>query len=296
MCLIAFVPRGLRVPRDIFDFSGKENPDGFGVMSAEEGVRKFFGRKALKRCRRYSRVLSDRQIAHAIHWRWATHGNIDRDNCHPFTTPNGNAHIMHNGVLPDTAKYATADKSDTRLFVDLLDDAPLSVDDSPSPYWGGVQNAIGFSNKFVVLSGSTFYILNEDAGTWIDGVWYSNTYSLPPEYSPASDWDHWNAGMGTASTSYTASEWPHATRDVVSENEEDFAQYRPGARYDVNLGRWRMPEERKRSDFMTPSEFGSAWQQYLARREALPSGPTLETDADYRDIGLMLPLDGETED
>ena len=52
-----------------------------------------------------------------------------------------------------------------------------------------MEKDIGYNNKFVVLHGSTFYILNEHAGEWIDGVWYSNTYSLPDGDGDDDDYD-----------------------------------------------------------------------------------------------------------
>jgi hypothetical protein len=51
----------------------------------------------------------------------------------------------------------------------------------PCEFWGEVESALGWANRALVMYEDTgvFYILNEKGGEWIDGCWYSNTYSLP---------------------------------------------------------------------------------------------------------------------
>ena len=195
MCLIVYVPEGKAIPRETFQYAGTQNDDGIGVMSAADGVRKFFGRKKLKRARRYSQYLSGKGITHGVHFRWRTHGDMSVDNIHPFAVPNTRAWFMHNGVIQQTAHKATADKSDTRLYVDSLA-APVTVDPAvPCEFWGEVESALGWQNRALVMYEDTgvFYILNEKGGEWIDGCWYSNTYSLPKGFYK-DDWSNYSGG------------------------------------------------------------------------------------------------------
>lgn len=190
MCLIVYVPEGKSIPRETFKYAGTQNDDGIGVMSVQ-GIRKFHGRKKLKRARRYSEWLSGKGVPHGVHFRWRTHGDYSVDNIHPFSVPGTHAWLMHNGVIRQTERLATAEKSDTRLYVDSLK-APASVDPAvPSEFWGGVEDELGWANRALVMYQDTgvFYLLNEKGGEWIDGCWYSNTYSLPKGFYK----DDWSA-------------------------------------------------------------------------------------------------------
>lgn len=180
MCLIAFVPKGKRLSRDVIDNANKVNPDGIGVMSAQ-GVEKFYGNKQLKRARNYINVLADGGIPHAVHWRYATHGSRGLALCHPFKLPNAEAYLMHNGVISATAQDAKEDASDTLLYVNKLVDAPTTYRSGDDlTYWGKVATDIGQGNKCVVMyPDGQFIILNQDNGKLIEDIWYSNQYSLP---------------------------------------------------------------------------------------------------------------------
>jgi hypothetical protein len=183
MCLIAYVPAGKALTRAVFDNANSVNNDGIGIMSVK-GVQKFFGSKALKRARAYAADLAKEGLPHAVHWRYATHGSRGMALCHPFKLPiETDAYLMHNGVISSTAKDATEDASDTLLFVNKLTDAPTSHE--PLEYWNKVCDDIGSGNKACVMyPGGHFIILNKDKGTEIDGIWYSNLYSLPPSMRP----------------------------------------------------------------------------------------------------------------
>ena len=115
MCLIAYVPAGKQMPDDYVESAYRQNDDGIGIMS-EDGIRKFLGRKALKRARRYLRELHDDELEYAIHFRYATHGAVTQHNCHPHELPNGNGWLMHNGVLADYTARSTARDSDNGVF------------------------------------------------------------------------------------------------------------------------------------------------------------------------------------
>jgi len=181
MCLIAYVPANKQMPETYFRAAAKDNSDGIGFMSAD-GVEKFLGRKMVKRAWRYARQLHDANVEYAVHFRWATHGRVALTNTHPFKTPDGNAYVMHNGILTDyTPEDKYGDESDTRRLVSVM----VGVDVTADPdYWTKLADHIGWSNKLCVMSwDGQFRIVNEDAGDWIDGIWYSQTYSLPGVYS-----------------------------------------------------------------------------------------------------------------
>ncbi len=151
MCLIAYVPAGKAVSREDFDYADETNNDGIGVMS-RDGIVKFFGKKHLKRARRYVAKLTARGWEHAIHWRYATHGAPSHQLTHPFELPGQAGWLMHNGVLRQTSKRVRKDhrESDTSLFVAELTGAPKRRK-ARALYWDAVGRAIGSENKFVVM-------------------------------------------------------------------------------------------------------------------------------------------------
>ena len=182
MCLIAYVPAGKTIPDENIVAANAGNEDGIGIMH-EGTFTKFLGKKKLKKARRYVHRLQDARTEFAIHFRYATHGAVVPANTHPFKLPPVDGYLMHNGVLTAYTDKAPHLKSDTRVFVDTLDDMHLVLDTPEEPkYWETIKAHIGWGNKLCLMlpAGNAwrFKIINEHAGEWIDGVWYSQTYSL----------------------------------------------------------------------------------------------------------------------
>lgn len=180
MCLIAYSPKGTYIPDDILNYACAQNNDGIGVM-CRESVTKFLGKKMLKRAKRVIKQLVDAEIPYAVHFRWATHGKVNLINTHPYKSPQGEHYIMHNGIITtgDCTTESSADESDTAVYVrKFLQEMPRFEDDKK--FYTDMGAHIGWGNKFCIMdSDGHFQIVNEGAGTWIGGVWYSNTYSLP---------------------------------------------------------------------------------------------------------------------
>lgn len=177
MCLIAYVPAGKSLPLVNMRAAHFANDDGIGIMS-KMGICKFLGKKALKRAIKTVAELENAKIEYAIHFRYKTHGDVILQNCHPFKTPNGAAYVMHNGVLGEYTDKATKDCSDTGAFVkEFLTDVPA---DNNMDYWSSVARHIGWNNKLCVMTHDfKFILVHGDAGTYREGIWYSQTYSLP---------------------------------------------------------------------------------------------------------------------
>lgn len=207
MCLIIYAPKGQLVPRDVLSFAANQNSDGIGVMS-EDGVHKYLGKKALKRARRYIESLAADQIPYAVHMRWATHGDINLDNTHPYKAPEGNHYIMHNGIISFTTAESSKAESDTAVYVRKYLHAMPDFEDTD--YYKQVGTHIGYSNKFVIMdTDARFQVCNESQGIWIEGVWYSNTYSLPTAFVPRTNYSGgwWNGHRTGGMSDYDLDEW-----------------------------------------------------------------------------------------
>lgn len=110
-----------------------------------------------------------------VHFRWATHGNRDADNCHPFlVTPE--LAMIHNGVL-NISTDDDKSRSDTWHYVEYIL-KPLAerdrgfYSDSSIKFLG--ESAISGS-KFCFLRGDgDWEIWNSEDGHWAGDIWYSN--------------------------------------------------------------------------------------------------------------------------
>lgn len=246
MCLIAYVPSGGELADDVYRAAFADNSDGIGIMS-RLGVVKFLGKKMLKRARRYVRLnLAPGQVPYAIHFRFATHGDVTLDNTHPFVLPDGQTQMMHNGII----SWCGYDKSrsDTGIFADLLDD--YSTDGT---YLADIATMIGFGNKLCLMNADgSFSLVNADAGLWDNGVWYSNTYSLPDRLNP---WAGKTWKYDTKAATVTALK-PYAFRssetwlekyDAERQAESDANRYAPrwwsGTDYDADPRLRGIPSE-----------------------------------------------------
>jgi hypothetical protein len=115
----------------------------------------------------------------AIHFRFATQGERNEANCHPYDLGNG-VFMMHNGVITGL-KEVDKSMSDTWHFGQLLTpyiNAALAV--APEHVLEVVKKAIGMGNKLILMDKQRFYIVNQDQGSFDDGIWYSNTSMWTP--------------------------------------------------------------------------------------------------------------------
>lgn len=199
MCVAIYKPAGTEIPREDLEACFEQNDDGAGFAIVCQGKKKpepfihvskgFFKFKDFWKA--WNGLPSPTKNYDAlIHFRISTHGGISRDNCHPFLieTPKWQYAVVHNGVFHDMTKFATNNKSDTRLFVERVL-TPLATkyegwfeNDAVADY---IDNTIGYNKLVVLRSDGKARIFNEKSGDWIDydkkndtvmPVWFSNTY------------------------------------------------------------------------------------------------------------------------
>lgn len=180
MCMLTFLPAGSRVDTEALLNGGIRNPDGHGwavvakdrivvghAMRIEEAIDAFYDVR--------HEFLDGPAMFHS---RWATHGSVNLENCHPFKVGGSEqTYLGHNGVLPCNPRKGD-DRSDTRLFADEILPRRFKRLDKASAF-NAMEKYIGRGNKLCILTvdrryKKNAYLVNERAGNWHSGIWYSN--------------------------------------------------------------------------------------------------------------------------
>jgi glutamine amidotransferase len=197
MCLLTFLPAGIQPDVQALTIGAQANNDGHG-FAIVAGPR--LDQLIVHRGMDSQAVIAAFTAARAthpagpalFHSRFTTHGRTILDNCHPFPV-GGDARtvLAHNGVLPAVVQPRKGDRrSDTRIaaedFIPAFGSLRIRRTRLNLARW------MTLDNKMVILTvdrrfKQRAYILNEEAGIWDGGIWYSNTgyrpYVSPGRYS-----------------------------------------------------------------------------------------------------------------
>lgn len=179
MCLAIYQPATKSIPEEHLREGFKNNPHGAGFMYFDDK-----GELHTYQSMHFDAFIDEYETAwalhgqhspFAIHFRWATHGTQDISNVHPFRM-NKHVAVLHNGILP--CKIVDKSMSDTAAFVrDYLGNMPRNWQDNEFLFDMVEEYCRG--SKLVIMTNDPeaeycAYIVNEDAGHWHEGVWYSN--------------------------------------------------------------------------------------------------------------------------
>lgn len=197
MCQIIVKPLGQKI-QDLekkLDTFNQYNGDGIGVYSIHKNskatafnLHKFLPNEAAK-----AKVMITNMNKPAylliIHFRLSTSGKKDKVNIHPFEISKG-LYLFHNGIISNL-NGQSKDFSDTALyanFLSLYEPAYLM-----NPRLNGFKRffeLLDSYNKLVLVNGKDYIIVNEKAGKWSGGAWYSNIGNLTAcEYKAPAKYD-----------------------------------------------------------------------------------------------------------
>lgn len=180
MCLIILkTPEG-NITKDILKQAFINNPDGVGFaytnynnIIVEKRIYKKDEFEAFyihyKEFEKKTKGLNSNLL---IHFRYATHGKISTDMCHPFKVYKGLV-FAHNGIIFGN-EYKNDLVSDTYLYnVKVLQQFPKDFHLNKGII-NLIKKDVGDYNKFVFLDKNNRYtIVNEETGEWLQGCWYS---------------------------------------------------------------------------------------------------------------------------
>ena len=226
--------------KDIYE----TNPDGIGIMyGTSKGLKvvKVLP-KTVAEATDFIRKLpkDDRELA--LHWRWATHGDKNMDNCHPYDIIPGYVALMHNGVL-HTGNDADKSKSDTWHFVqDFMQTAVHAYPDLvfDAGYALMLEELIG-DNRLVIMNGEgRIQHINKEQGIEDAGLWFSNTYA----WRPALLIKGYRYASSTLSKYMGTSYDPYSSWEAYKEDDElplPVSKYAGAhsAGYDESLHEWK---------------------------------------------------------
>jgi hypothetical protein len=184
VCMLTFLPPGTAPDLDALAYGAEFNDDGHGFAIAAPSeliVRR--GLNSNEMILAFGLLRADYPDSPALfHSRFATHGTPDVDNCHPFPVNHDARTVLaHNGILPRRVRPKKGDaRSDTRIAAeDFLPRKGYNAWDDPGAQ-RDLARWLGPHNKLVVLTvdpryQERAYLINEDAGIWDSGIWYSNS-------------------------------------------------------------------------------------------------------------------------
>ena len=185
MCMLCVIPPNVIPSRDKLENSALNNPDGFGFAIVIPSENRIHVERTMNADASITRFLEMREKypeGYATwHARYATHGAVNVDNCHPFQVGMGNTqtYLAHNGMLPVVEPLGDT-RSDTRIFAeDILPTIGGVTSLDNEQVWNLLEDFTNGS-KIVILTidpraKHQCYILHENKG-WKDssGVWWSN--------------------------------------------------------------------------------------------------------------------------
>lgn len=188
MCIAVAKPKGFAVTKKILQNCFDNNPDGAGFCVEIDGnlvVNKgYFTFEDFYTA--YQPYENEKAL---IHFRIRTHGDLNKENCHPFFVSDDIA-MIHNGIIYNVSAKGT--ESDTIVFNNMHlrpivskygQDALTSSALKPI-----IEHFIGGSKLALFVKGQEdFVFFNEHLGNYSkEGIWFSNSsWQTPkPSYSP----------------------------------------------------------------------------------------------------------------
>jgi len=196
VCLIAYRPvkpgkRGSNIPVRVVDTALTRHPDGFGVAWREGRhlrVERFAPAERKDFAKKLRMIDRDQRIEYVAHFRYATHGAKDAQHAHPYEyidPQEGRVLVFHNGIIDIPT---ASDESDTQVFVrDVLARlAPAWWREPALRYLVG--EAISWS-RLILMTETETVNLQESAGQWDGGLWYSSNHKPAATVWGSWEWD-----------------------------------------------------------------------------------------------------------
>lgn len=178
MCIIVYKPANVSVDISTLFTCNENNPDGAGYMFPCEGrllIRKgYFEFDDFHAAWEKTEKIHGESLPVVFHFRIATSGRIDKENCHPHRITR-DLGMVHNGILSCVTVPKHGMFSDTVLYRNRYLGNMKGSSLHKTGFLRALSRHIGTGNKFAFMNGQgKVTICNEDQGVWKDGLWFSN--------------------------------------------------------------------------------------------------------------------------
>jgi glutamine amidotransferase len=210
LCIIVVKPQDKKLDKKVLKQCWTRNKDGGGFMYA--GQHGIVIRKELHDFKKLwndyqKRIINTKQELRknvVFHFRIRTHGEVDEENCHPFYINNGQMAFCHNGTISNMKTNKDSKLSDTVRFRNhILNHLPKN--------WIKNQALLTLVYEFINYNKFAFmekngdvHILNEEKGTWDNGIWYSNTMYKPVVVTTPTDHSYSRSGYSINDKRYNS--------------------------------------------------------------------------------------------
>ncbi len=184
MCIAIMNPSTVTLKKKTIRTCWDNNYNGAGMLYINSTTNKLETFKEMTSFDRYYKAYQDIRKAHPkskviLHFRIATHGIVNEDNCHPFMVSD-NLGFVHNGIIqqaPHSQLY-----SDTYMFNESYL-KKLPDDFISNPIINElIAEFIGYSKLVFLDADNNHTIINEQDGVWDAGCWFSNRSYMPTNY------------------------------------------------------------------------------------------------------------------
>lgn len=177
MCVIIVKKQGVELPKyELLKRAYKCNSDGCGYVTLNNS--KIHCYKSLNFNDFYKDFKANVNVESEtiIHFRLATHGSKNVNNCHPFANADKSIYFAHNGVLPIES---TNDQTDSQILFNSILLGAIDIYGLRSHNFEKVVKATICTSKFAFLDSKGIVTF----GNYLNykGLLFSNSRCLPTE-------------------------------------------------------------------------------------------------------------------
>lgn len=180
MCVIVVQPAGVQLSGNKFRNCWDRNRDGGGYSYVDDGkvlIKKGHFDSVTMLDEYREDVKAHPESPFLIHFRISTSGLVDAVNTHPHRV-RPDLVMAHNGHI---SGYGSKEQSDTLEFVALvLSRMPDGWEDDELQVHL-IERYISGDKIALLRADGEYGIINEDAGNWQDGLWFSNKSWTKPQ-------------------------------------------------------------------------------------------------------------------